>query len=169
MGRIVETTGEFLAEAERAFAFLRDRYGFEAAVGEQVPLATFPHGRSSISEAPHTGLDHVAAFVRFRSSTVVVELVNDPRGEMTCQLWRTEQPKETRVDLWHLLRFVQAPEVTDGGWVYEYGTTSFKRVIEALASSLARYGERWLRDDRSAWAALTQWWADGMPERSHIG
>lgn len=168
MERSVETTGEFVAEAERSFAFLRDCYGFGAAEREQIPLATFPHGRSAISN-PGTGLDHVAAFVRFRSSNVVVELVNDPRGEMDCQLWRAAQPKETRVGLWHLLQFVQAPEVADSGWVYEYGTTSFRRVIESIASILARYGERWLRDDRGAWAALTQWRADGMPARYSTG
>ena len=152
----VETTSEFLRSVKSAFQFLESEYGFRPAHAEQVPLATFPKGRAPIDVQHSTSMRDRVVTVEYTVEPLSVRITNDPRGETQVTVHRRDANGELHLDLWHILRFYQAPEVREG-WLYEWGATGLKEVIRSLASGLERYGGPLLRNEIQAWRAVGEW------------
>ena len=128
------TVSDFRDATVRAFEFLRTEYAFRIAAEEFRALGPgFMADPVPIDHVPNARLGHGIVHIRFQSSTVAVEVSDDPRMETTCQLYRLGAPTD-RVDLWHIRSFEGAGAES----LYEWGRATMEEIVSELAGALSR-------------------------------
>ena len=163
--RVMQTASEFAAEVRARFSWLVADYGFrsrpplvcalENGESEWLPLGAVTDGPLQVRSVR----------VEFETDAVVVHVTHDPNSEQSVQLTSRLLPEPSRVDLWHVMSFVRAPELDQPAWRGKWGAINQARDLGVLAGALKRYAGPWLAADAQHWKDLLSWWAGGMQPR----